>query len=289
MKMHRRPLAFTLIELLVVIAIIAVLAALLMPALNEARDRAKKVNCVSNLHQLHVTMAAYQADYSSVPPGSREMTMCAFGSESSTLGFGLLTWYGYVNNQYILACPSANYVSGSRIQLNQPGQTTWGHFRQPNCFPMRGKCGWLYQQSQVYNEASNNKGYGYTSSYAYRRESVQANPGYGDPATPFYVSWKSVGVDELPNAFIACVQQWPIVGWGYSVQLDNYCHNRRGSNVAYKDGSVRWLGMQQSQNVTFNNPPSAAGAPGGYLPFYYPFDYQSTVPSQMFWNVADRR
>lgn len=61
--LHFRRQRFTLIELLIVIAIIAILAAMLLPALNKARETAKSAKCVNNLKQIGTAYAVYTANY----------------------------------------------------------------------------------------------------------------------------------------------------------------------------------------------------------------------------------
>jgi prepilin-type N-terminal cleavage/methylation domain-containing protein/prepilin-type processing-associated H-X9-DG protein len=128
-KTPERPRGFTLIELLVVIAIIAVLISLLLPAVQSAREAARRAQCINNLKQIGLAFANYESTNGTFPLGAMTgVTSPATGDWGSQLNNNGVSWVAltlpYLEQNTIFS--SVNFLVHITSGLAQPDfATAW--------------------------------------------------------------------------------------------------------------------------------------------------------------------
>jgi prepilin-type N-terminal cleavage/methylation domain-containing protein/prepilin-type processing-associated H-X9-DG protein len=228
-SLHRSE--FTLVELLVVIAIIALLASMLLPALQLAKDTAKRISCLSNIKSVHTASFMYVSDNKDyLYEGFRDYSMYVQSWDpwpGNDIGMGRLISNKYLSSPDVLYCPDMERAPGSSLN--------W-YFK--------------YYFDENFNKSSNR----ILGNYSFNLVKLAFAKGSGcfvgnefdNMSTNQYLISQKADPREAIFAD-AWINESCVGGYNF------FNHNIKGVNVVYLDGHGKWMAKVPSQYLINGN------------------------------------
>jgi len=251
-------LAFTLIELLVVVAIIAVLAAMLLPSLQNAKEKGKSAVCVNNLRQVYNAFALYATDWNGIVPPNKQFGFAGWDYYWKFLGSAYLgsgqSYVGAANGvRYpILQCPAER--GASLIASGTAPQKMYNSPWLPTSYAMNFMVNYGASTSSAETRFGERmmSGLGYSATYAAGRVFDVGEASFMMDCRPWIVGW-----DTPEFGYAADWAAYWDAGPNYSGYYYAFRHPGNRANVLYFDGHVAAVRhyMVTGKNVwTWKNP-----------------------------------